>query len=77
MASGCTREVYIGYQEIFLHWKGGQALEQAAQRRGAITILMMIPEDIYMWYLGAWFRGEDGSFRLKVGLDDLKGLFQL
>ena len=29
-----------------------------------------------MWCLGTWFSGGCGSFRLRVGLDDLKGLFQ-
>ena len=29
-----------------------------------------------MWCLGTWFSGGLGSARLKVGLDDLKGLFQ-
>jgi len=32
-----------------------------------------------MWRLGlgTWFSGGIGSVRFKVGLDDLKGLFQL
>lgn len=31
MASGCTREAKIGYQEEFCHGEGGRALEGAAQ----------------------------------------------
>ena len=29
-----------------------------------------------MWCLGTWFSGGLGSVTFKVGLDDLKGLFQ-
>lgn len=31
MASGCTREVKIGYQEEFCHGEGGRALEGTVQ----------------------------------------------
>ena len=34
MASSCVR----GYWEKFLHWKSGQALDQAAQGGGGVTI---------------------------------------
>jgi len=30
-----------------------------------------------MWHLETWFSGGLGSVRVMVGLDDLKGLFQL
>ena len=38
MSQAAPWEVQIGYQEKFLHRKSGQALEQAAQRGGGVTI---------------------------------------
>lgn len=51
----------------FVHWKGGQALEQAAQGSGGITI----PGSV-VW--GYSFSYEYGGAGLNVGLSDLRGL---
>lgn len=63
-------EVWIGYYGKILHQKGCQALEEAAQGSGGITIP---GTDLKMSRcpLGTWFRAG-----LMVGLDDPGDLFQ-
>lgn len=66
-----TTEVQVGYQEKFLSWKSGQALEEAARESGGVTI----PESVKnlsgcgtLWH---------GSVEVEmVGFDALGGLFQ-
>lgn len=36
--SHCTRKIYIGYREGFLHGEDGQTLEWALQRSGGVPI---------------------------------------
>lgn len=65
-------EVQIVCQGQFLHGKGGQALEQAAQGSGGIIIPGGL-RDVWLWHQ---FSGGLGNGGLMAGLDDLKGHFQ-
>ena len=44
MASSCTGKVQVGYQEKILLQKSGEALAQAAQRGGVVTVLGGVQE---------------------------------
>lgn len=45
MALSCAREIQVGYEET-LTWKCGQALEQADQGGGRLTILEVFKEHV-------------------------------
>lgn len=68
-------KVYIKYWEHFLHWDCCQALILAAQRSGGITIPGSVQKTLWIWHLGTWFSGENGSVSLMVELEDLRGPF--
>lgn len=67
-------EVHIRYQEKFLHGKGGQALEWAAQ--GVELPSWRYSQKVWMWYLRTCFSGKHDGAGWTVGLHDLTGLFQ-
>ena len=67
--------IQVGYYEKFLLRKSGEALAQAAQGGGGVTVPGGVQE---LWRCGTEERGCDGSIgvRWTVGLDDLRGLIE-
>ena len=67
-------EVQVGYWEEFLLSKSGEAVAQAAQGGGAVTVPGGVEESCGCGTEGCgqwvWWAG------LMVGLDDLRGFFQ-
>ena len=67
-------EAEVGYQERSILQKSGQALEQAAQGVGGVTVPVGVQETVRCTEEHGLVGNTGDGWR--VGLDDLIGLFQ-